>query len=483
MRAIRPATRNFTPALWVGYVLVALLAITVGVLMAAQVKIGMGLTGGIIGATLLVVCMMDTVVGLCINLIFSFVAFHFSRWLFNDDLPVGSIDDALVLATLLGLFLRRVTLKDTLNTFIHTAVVTCFLIYLGYGVLELFNPFAHSVQGWVLGFRKLLGTYILLFTAYVAFKDRHQIDRFLRVVFWGCVVLGLYGCLQQAVGLFNWERDWVMSDELRFGLMFIGGEFRKFSMLSDPMAFGLLMAAAGLFFSILSTGEKGRTRWIMRLGVIPMFLGMAYSGTRTANFMVVIGLALYILLSFNKRSSRIFAAVSALVLVALIYVPYYSNNTLNRFRSTFQANEDQSYKVREMNRAYIQPYMWAHPIGGGLCTTGEHGLLYNPGHPLAGFPPDNGYLEKALETGWLGLGLICMLYFLVLRTGVRAYFACASPRDQLLAAGCTVAIFAFYAAYYSQVALGQISDIIIYYPFIAILLRLNEPGYKKTIDQ
>jgi len=69
-----------------------------------------------------------------------------------------------------------------------------------------------------------------------------------------------------------------------------------------------------------------------------------------------------------------------------------------------------------------------------------------------------------------------VLYFLVLRTGIRGYFRNTDPRDKFLAAACTTAIFTYYVASYTQEALGSISDIVIYYPFIAILIRLNEPG-------
>jgi len=457
-----------------GYFLFAFfLAGVVGLLMAQEVQVGLGLTGAIIGGVLMIACMLDTMTGLAINMIFSFTCFHLSRWLFNDTLAVGTIDDIIVFSTLIGLFLRRVPMKATFQSFVHNRAVVWFIIYMAYGILEAANPYAHSIQGWVLGFRAMLGTYVLLYTAYVAFDTRANVRRFIWIFFWGCLVVGLYGCWQEWFGLSDMERNWVMSDDLRFGLIFIAGTFRKFSMLSDPTAFGLLMAAAALFFTIYSSVEKGRARWIMRLGLIPMYLGMAYSGTRTADGMIVAGLGFYILLTLHRRATRIMAVVATLVFLFLLFVPYYSNNTLNRFRSTFSATQDQSYIVREDNRHFIQPYIWNHPIGGGLCTTGVHGTQYNPGHPLAGFPPDNGYLEKALETGSIGLALICLLYFFVLRTGIRAYFRATEQEDKVLAAGCTVAIFSLYAATYSQVALGQLSDNILYYPFIAILLRIG----------
>jgi cell division protein FtsW (lipid II flippase) len=454
--------------------LIALTAVGIGYVTAHQALAGIGLGAGVIGLVLVVVCMVDPAAGLLINLAFSFTASHFSRWLTHDAFPVGVVSDVMIYAILLGYLIRRQPLGDTFRSFLRSPVVVCFLVYLGFAMLELVNLNAKSTAGWFLGVRKMTSTYIILFVAYEVFKDKVQIWRFVRFTFWGCVLLGLYGCLQQAVGLFGFERDWVMSDDLRFGLIFIDGEFRKFSMLAGPTTFGLQMAAMILFYFIVSVPMKGREAWVLRLGLIPMFLGMLYSGTRTANAMIVAGLGLYILLTIHKKGTRILAGFATAALLFVLYVPIYGNASLNRFRSTFQGTHDQSYLVREMNRHYIQPYIWSHPIGGGLCTTGMPGLQYNPGHYLAGFPTDNDYLTKALETGWIGLALLCWLFFIVLRTGVRAYFRCTDPREKYLAAGITCAIFSYYVASYTQVALGAISDIVIYYPFIAILVRLTE---------
>lgn len=463
------------PLVLLSLLLVALAA-GVGYMTAHQTLAGLGVGAAVVGAVLVAACIIDPGTGLIINLFFSFTASHFSRWLTHDEFPVGVVSDALIYATLLGYLLRRAPLRDTFRTFIQSPVVICFLIYMAFGLLEAFNTNARSTAGWFLGIRKMASTYFILFIAYEVFKDKAQIWRFLKVTFWGCVMLGVYGCIQQVVGLFGFERDWVVSDELRFGLIFIDGGFRKFSMLSGPTTYGMLMAGMALFYFIVSVPDKGRQKWVIRLGLIPMILGMIYSGTRTANFMLVAGLVLYILLTINLRSSQVLAALAGVAFLAVMYVPIYGNQSLNRFRSTFQGAHDQSYLVREMNRHYIQPYIWSHPIGGGLCTTGAPGIQYNPGHYLAGFPTDNDYLTKALETGWIGLALLCWLFFLVLRTGIRAYFRSTDPREKYLAAGITCCIFSYYVASYTQLALGSLSDIVIYYPFIAILVRLTEPA-------
>jgi O-antigen ligase len=165
-----------------------------------------------------------------------------------------------------------------------------------------------------------------------------------------------------------------------------------------------------------------------------------------------------------------------------MYVPIYGNGTINRFRTTFNATHDASYQVRETHRAYIQPYIYTHPIGGGLGTTGDAGVQYNPGHFLAGFPPDSGLLKAALETGWIGLTIICILYFVTLRSAIRGYFESKDNNVQMLFAASAGCLFAFYLADFAQEAILQITAIVIYYPIISLTLRLRNLN-KKVRDK
>ncbi len=458
---------------WVGYILFPLAAILFGYLFAQQTIMGIGLAGGLIGVSILILCFVNTEAGLYVNMIYSFFAAAFMRF-FYADLPTGVISDVLIVATLFSLFVRRVNLKTTLNQFIHTPVVIAVLVILFYLIIEMFNPYGHSFSGWYQTFRKYLDTLFLLFIAYKVLDNKPAIKRFLTTLFILCAICAIYACIQQWHGLFDKEREWVMADEIRFGLIFIDGDFRKFSTMSDPTAFGIIMASCGILFSIIAIHEKNkRTKAVLIGGLIFMFLGMAYSGTRTANAMAAAGFVMFILLTLNKKTTKIFAVVLVLAYIFIMYAPIYGNSTINRFRTTFQGSDDESYKVRETNRAFIQPYIYTHPIGGGLCTTGALGTLYNPSSYLAGFPPDSGYLKIALETGWIGLIIICVLYFTVMKNMIRGYFETNNDNTKVLYAACAGSIFSFYIAYFAQDAIGQITDTVVYYPLIALTLRLR----------
>jgi hypothetical protein len=338
-------------------------------------------------------------------------------------------------------------------------------------LMQMFNIYGHAFEGWFQSFRRFLGSVLLLIISYSIFTTYEKIKRFIIVLFVLCVITAIYACIQQYHGLFDFEYYWVTSNPNRYGLYFIMGDFRKFSTMSDPTAFAIAMSASAIFFLIIAWHlHRPLYKYILVIGIILMVLGMAYSGTRTANVQAAAGITMFVLLSLHKKPTRIFAIVMSVVFLFLLYGPYV-NSTIIRFRSSFIGSEDASYKVRDINRALIQPYIRSHPFGGGLGTSGASGLRFNRGHELAGFPSDSGYLRKAVETGWIGLFLICLLYFLVIKAGIRAYFASKDPKLKVLYAACTAAIFSFYIAEFGQEAIGQITDIVIYYPMIAIILR------------
>ncbi|MBV9962909.1 MAG: O-antigen ligase family protein [Parafilimonas sp.] len=460
---------------FIGYILLICFALGLGYLFATKLTAGIGIAGMICGTAVVLACILNTETGLYINVIYSFFAFAFSRFFFNDTFPVGVASDVLIVATLFSFFVKRVGLKITIEKFIHTPVVIAVLVLFFYLMIELFNPYAHSFDGWYQTFRKMLDAVFLLFIAYKALDNYKSIRKFLTLLFIVCTLSGLYGCIQQWHGLFNYEIAWATADDNRFGLIFINGDFRKFSTMSDPTAYGIMMASCGVFYTILAVNEtKWSARLVMIAGIALMFMGMAYSGTRTANAMAAAGLVMFMLLTINKKSTKIFTVIAILGYIALMYAPIYGNPTIDRLRTTFNGTNDDSYKVRETNRAFIQPYIYSHPIGGGLCTTGAGGLRFNPSHYLAGFPPDSGYLKKALETGWIGLIIICILYFSVLKNCIRGYFETDDSDFKILFAACCAFLFSFYIADFAQDAIGQITDTVVYYPLIALSLRLRD---------
>jgi|HubBroStandDraft_1064217.scaffolds.fasta_scaffold51351_2 putative inorganic carbon (HCO3(-)) transporter len=459
---------------WAGLLIFGLIAVVMALLLVRNVTLGMGVVAGILGLAVIIVCLLSTETGFYINMAYSFFVYHVSRLLFRDELQVGVITDVLIVAILFGMFIQGVSLKKSLNEFIRSPVVILMLLNFLYGSLELFNPEGHSVEAWSQAVRKAFEAFVFLFIAFQILRDKGIVRRYIRFLFVLCVIAALYGCIQQWHGLFNFEVAWATADPIRFGLLYINGEFRKFSTFNNPTDFGGLMAACSIFFTIIAIGQRDKSiRRILLAGVAVMVLAMAYSGTRTANVMLVAGLGMFALLTIERKTTRRFLLVAGLLLMAVLYAPIYGNGTINRFRSSFAGSEDESYKVRVIARDFIRPYMLSHPFGGGLGTTGNLGLSLNPGHFLAGFQTDSGYLQLALETGWIGLIIGCLIFYFVLRSGVTAYFHARDEEMKWVYAGATCALFSYYIGMFAQSIIGGISDMAFYYPALAIILRFK----------
>jgi hypothetical protein len=467
----------------VGYILFTLIAIVFGYLTATQTLAGIGLFAAVVGLFVVMICMLSTEAGLYINMAFAFFASFANRLLFNDDFQIGIVSDILISANFLSLFIGKTDYRKNFRELSQSIIFITILLYALFLVVQLFNPYARSFDGWFQTFRRFITCIFLLSIAYSVFTNFQVIKRYLKALFVMAVLAALYGCYQQWNGNPAFELELIYSKRGNETL-FVNGGIRKFSTMSGPQAFGAVMAACAIIFLILSTFIKSmKYKIILAAGSIFMLLGMTYSGTRTASIMIVAGMVMFIMLTFNKKNTRIFAFVGTLIFIFLLKAPIYSNPSLNRFRSSFEGSKDASYNVREQNRKTIQPYIYSHPIGGGLCTTGEPGIRFNPGHELAGFPPDGSYLRKALETGWIGLIFIMILYYITIRYGLRGYFSTRSEKRKIIYA-ITLAVFlAFYVAEFPQEALGQISDMVVYYPLMAMIIRFRNWDKEEATPQ
>ena len=372
-------------------------------------------------------CFLKPKIGYFTALILPCIFFPLDRML-GLNLPFGAIVQAVIILTLVIILAKKITFKEKGFAFLNNNVTYAFLTLFLYNLLQALNPNLTDLTGWYFVLR---GNLILL-SVYIVGLYLAQDIRFVKQLFivWIgiCVVCALYACYQEWFGLLDFERRWIHADHLRHNRIFVKGRYRKFSLLSDPTAFGILMSGTALVTLILTLQPIKVYKKAILFGLtVILLLGMSYSGTRTAYAMLPAGLLIFLLMTFTNRNTLIFSVIGALTLGFVIFGPIYGNATINRFRTTFNA-DDPSLNIRDVNRQAIQPYIYEHPIGGGVMTTGDAGLKYNSGHYLAGFPPDNGYLKLALEVGWIGLLIFLIFLFVGLREGIKNYYRSKDPK-------------------------------------------------------
>nr|WP_262888616.1 O-antigen ligase family protein [Chitinophaga polysaccharea] len=202
--------------------------------------------------------------------------------------------------------------------------------------------------------------------------------------------------------------------------------------------------------------------------LILQFMALGFSGTRTAYIMVPMGLLIMVFVNMRHRNTIIGALVFVMAFLVLMFGPFHGNSTVIRMRTAFSGSEDASLNVREVNRHRIQPYIFKHPIGGGFlsCEPGS-------GSELDGFPPDSGYLRTVLEQGLIGLTLVLINIFIMMRYMVSNYFAARTEAEKQFTLVILCVMFALVVSMYAQESSGLIESALLYYGLNGITIKLK----------
>lgn len=390
-------------------------------------------------------------------------------------LPTGLIPEYLAYLTLLGILTRQQYRKEITSKFWSYPITLWMMILLCYLLLEVVNPAASSKLGWFNFFRKQVSFMAFFYISYCFFNSKKAIFQFTRFWIILSTIEALYACKQQWFGFFDFEYLWLISDQKRFELFVNFGFVRRFGLLSDPASAGILYSCSTVLLLVFALRAKTMAKQIAYLLLTALhFMASSYTGTRTGTMMVVAGVVFYIVLNLYEKRTLIFSGVFAVMIMGLLFAPIYNNQIINRLRTTFEGSKDPSAMARDLNRKIVQPYAYTHPIGGGLNTCGNMGQMYNPGHFLSMIPPDSGFMQAMMEQGPIGLALLLIFYYVVLRTGIKYYYRVRDPAIRTQYAAHMVSIFTLMVAQYSQLAIGQYPSVLYFYSVLALLLKLHQ---------
>ena len=243
------------------------------------------------------------------------------------------------------------------------------------------------------------------------------------------------------------------------------------------------MVISSLLCICLITGTfKQWKKVVLLLLALFFLLNMLYSGTRGAYVLVPAALIFIAVLNFSKKVLIIGVVVGMLIGI-MIAIPT-SNPTIYRFQSAFKPSNDASYNLRASNQKRIKPFILTHPIGGGLGATGVWGARFAPNSYLAQFPPDSGYVRVAVELGWIGLFIICLLMFVILKSGIKNYFMIKNRELKSYCLAATVIVFALNIGNFPQEAIVQFPTNVLFVlvtALIPVTLKLDHSISNKRI--
>lgn len=387
---------------------------------------------------------------------------------------VGVLMDGILILTYLALifnrFYDRVDWKPAKNDITIMAG-----LWFGYGLMQFFNPEAHSKVAWLAGLRGMaLYMMLVIPLTLILIDNRKKLNFFLTL--WGVfsILVSLKGLQQNFMGVDQWEQNWLNQGAAATHVLF--GKLRVFSFLSDAGNFGANQAFSAVVAIFVAFSEKSKARRIFFILVAILgFYGMLLSGTRGAISIPLAALFLFFILKKNKA-----VMVAGFFLIILIYVFFKfttignNNQQIRRMRTGFDPN-DRSLQVRLENQKKLKAYLASKPFGGGIGHAGIKAQRYLPNAFLSNVATDSWYVMIWAEQGIVGLVLhVFILFFIIIKSGYLIMFKLKDPEIKLKMSALTAGMFGIMVAAYGNEILGTPPTGILLYISMAIMLNARQ---------
>ena len=329
------------------------------------------------------------------------------------EAPLGMVIDGLLGLAWLILLLKGVAGKVEWRR-VNCLITWMALLWMGYLVMQLFNPEVPGRESWIFSARSFGGYFFLTAPLTVLVFYRYQDwNRLMNV--WAVLTLLAVGraLIQKHIGFDPWEIQWLNDGNARTHIL--GTGIRYFSFFTDAGQFGATMAQSGIVFLIMAFHEKSLAKKLFFfLVAISGFVAMGMSGTRGAIAVPAVGLVVYV---FLCKDLRFILVGSFLLICAFVFFrhTYIGQGVyeIRRMRSAFTPKEDASMNVRLENQRKFRAYLADKPFGAGLGTSSANGNRFYPNSFLASIATDSWYVQIWVENGIVGLilylGMMCSL--------------------------------------------------------------------------
>ena len=386
----------------------------------------------------LFVTLLEPRMGLLGYLFASYFAIGLNRYI---EGPLGLSIDILLGLTWVALFFS--TSKEDRKR-ANNLLTWIMVFWLGYTVLELFNPEARSREAWFFAVRGLSVYFALSVPlAFILIRKRKELFWFMKLYLGLTLLVALWGFKQKFLGLDPFEEAWLEAGASSTHILF--GRLRIFSFLSDAGQFGALMAHGVIIATVIGLGARKigmKVVYLLLAGIF--FLGLAYSGSRGPLIIIFAGLGMYLLLIRNFRLLFFGLVLGAGLFVFLKFTSIGSGiYEIQRLRTALNPN-DASFMVRLENQRKLRAYLASRPFGGGVGSGGNWGQRFAPGSFLSEVPYDSWYVKVWVETGIIGLLIYIGLLLLTL-------MYCYSKLRKVTDKEVRLRLVAFYAGYFGLV--------------------------------
>lgn len=404
------------------------------------------------------------------------------------DITYSLLIDSLLIMSLLVLALKHWHNADF--SLARSFLIGLLSLWMGYIILQVFNPEAQSITAWFYVMRGLaLYPLLMSLVGLILFNTRKDLKGFL-ILWFGLTLLGvLWAMKQKFFGVSVAEQQWLNAGAASTHILF--GKLRIFSYYFDAGTFGSAMGQASISSLILFLGPFRRKLKIAFLIIgLLSFYGMMLSGTRGALAIPVIGAITYLIMVRKMK----LLALGAVVLFAGYFFLKHStvgqaNYDINRMRTALNP-EDASLNLRMINRAALTDYLNSRPLngifGGGLGTAGHWGRRFSPNTWLGGFSTDGLYTHVRAETGIVGRNLLVVILLLILFKGISISWKLKNPKYQYVAMAFLAGYSGVLMANYGNSVMTQFPTNLICFFGLAFVYNMrywNEEGVVELPDR
>lgn len=367
-------------------------------------------------------------------------------------------------------------------------IAMMFLVWAIYCVIMLFNPYSLVFEAWLTNVRWVaLYPLALFFVVPLLITEKKDV-KYLVNIFAVIVLIAIAKAFYQKFVGFDVREKYYLYVMGMAKTHLISSGARYFSLFSDAANFGASMGLSSVLFGVMIFYVKSKGLKLFYLIVSALSLyGLFISGTRSALFIPVVAVLVFVVLS-KKKSLNISLIIMLIVVIAFLKFTQYGNGsrTIRRMRSVFD-KEDASMNVRRNNKKMIYSYMSDKPFGIGIGMGGHKARVFAPGSIMSQTATDSQFIKMLVETGYIGVTIYVLLLVSILIYG--SYLSLFKIRDVYLK-GIDIAVVAMLAgimvnAYVNEVLL-QFPNGIIIFTFISVLAvspRLDQEVTPAKLDE
>jgi hypothetical protein len=413
------------------------------------------------------------ITGLWAAVILGFVLLGLSRYI-DPDIQIGLGMDIVLILTYVAFLIKHFYDKGIWKP-AKKDVTLLAAIWLGYSILEFFNPEARSQAAWFSGMRGISLYMMLVIPLVLLFIDNlKKVDFFFTI--WGVlsVLASLKGIMQITLGPDPWEQIWLSTSAGQTHI--IWGQLRAFSFMTDAGQFGANQAYSAVVALIVAFADKRKGRRLFFILVAALgFTGMFLSGTRGAISVPLAGFAFFFIL---RKSGTMMISGTVLLLFVFVFFKFtyigQNNSFIRRMRTAFNPN-DPSLQVRLQNQKKLSVYLSTRPFGGGIGHAGAKAKVYLPNAFLSNIATDSWYVLIWAEQGIVGLVLhLFILFYILIKGSYRIMFRIRDPILKMKMAALASGMMGIMVASYGNAVLGTMPTSILIYTSMALMLNTEK---------